>query len=406
MSNQFQNVTTGLAQLKNFYQGPVQDQLNNDIDIYRGCEKGKHPWAGLKVIRPLKVRRNQGIGAAGDGGTLPAIGRQGTAQAEINAKYNYLRFGITGPMIKASQKDIGSFVRGAAYELEEGYNDLRSDVNRQCSGDGNGYLATVSSAVVGSTTMSLTGRESTEPALKFLDVGTVVDVVTTGGTVEASAVTISSISSGSPGSATATIVLSAAVTCSADSKLIRTGSSGKEIQGLLTALDGATTTIYGIDRSTYLAYQGNVVDRGSAQMTLDSLQQCEDEAERRGGRMITAIYSDHASRRMYQKLLAADKRYMNTVKGDGGFSSADKNFLEFNGKPWIADKDCPTRVFMLPEKHIEKYVLAEMEFADETGTMYIPQPNSDELEVRLRLFANIFNSKPSGCGVYTDYVTP
>jgi hypothetical protein len=142
------------------------------------------------------------------------------------------------------------------------------------------------------------------------------------------------------------------------------------------------------------------------QLTLDKLQQVEDEAERRGGRSLSAIYSDHASRRMYIKLLTADKRYVNTIKGDGGFADKTKYYLDFNGKPWIADKDCPTRVFFLPEKHIEKYVLKEMEFADETGTMYIAQPENDQLEVRLRLFANLFNSKPAGSGALVDYVSP
>jgi hypothetical protein len=406
MSNQFQNLTSGLAQLKNFYQGPIQDQLNNDVNLWRGAEKGKHPWSGLQVIRPLKVRRNQGIGATSDGGNLPAIGRQTTVQAIITARYNYLRFGITGPMIKASQNSVGSFVRSAAYELEEGYNDLRSDANRQASWDGTGYLAKVSGAVVGSSAMTITGRESTEPALKFIDVGIVVDVISSAGTIKASGVTVNSISSGTPGGASASLVLSAAVTCADGDYLIRTGTYNNEMQGILLPLDGGTTTIYNVDRSTYISYQGNVVDRGGGQMTLDTLQQTEDEAERRGGKVITAIYSDHASRRMYQKLLQADKRYVNTIKGDGGFSDKDKNYLEFNGKPWIADKDCPTRVFFLPEKHIEKYVLTEMEFSDEWGSMYIPDGNVDQFEVRLRLFANFFNAKPSGTGCYKNYVSP
>ena len=406
MSNLYQTTTSGLPLLKNFYQGPVQDQLNNDVDIWRGSEKGKHPWSGLQVIRPLKIRRNQGIGATSDGGNLPAIGRQGTAQAIILAKYNYLRFGITGAMLAASQKDVGSFVRDAAFELEEGYNDLRSDMNRQASWSGTGYLATVSGAVVGSTAMTITGRESTEPALKFIDVGLAIDIYSTAGVVKASGITISSISSGTPGGASAGLVLNAAVTCANGDVLVRAGSWGMELQGLLTALDGGTSTIYNIDRSTALAYQGNVVDRAGQQMTIDTLQQTEDEAERRGGKMITAIYSDHASRRMYMKLLQADKRFVNTIKGDGGFSDQNKNYLEFNGKPWVADKDCPTRVFFLPEKHIEKYVLKEMEFADETGSMYIADTNVDQLEVRLRLFANMFNAKPAGSGCYEDYVSP
>lgn len=35
-------------------------------------------------------------------------------------------FGITGPMIAASKSNVGSFVRCASFELEEGYNDLKS----------------------------------------------------------------------------------------------------------------------------------------------------------------------------------------------------------------------------------------------------------------------------------------
>jgi len=109
---------------------------------------------------------------------------------------------------------------------------------------------------------------------------------------------------------------------------------------------------------------------------------------------------------MYQKLLVADKRYVNTVKGDGGFSDKEKNYLEFNGIPLVADKDCPTRLFFLAGKHIEKYVLCEMEFADETGSMYISQSEVDALEVRLRFFANMFNAKASGCAAIEDYVSP
>jgi len=104
--------------------------------------------------------------------------------------------------------------------------------------------------------------------------------------------------------------------------------------------------------------------------------------------------------------LTADKRYVNTMQGDGGFANKGQNYLEWNGKPWVADKDCPPRIFMLDEKKIVKYVQKEMEFASETGTMYIAQPEADELEVRLRLFCNLFNEMPSGAGVIVDYVSP
>ncbi len=97
---------------------------------------------------------------------------------------------------------------------------------------------------------------------------------------------------------------------------------------------------------------------------------------------------------------------MNTVKGDGGFAAADKNYLEWNGKPWVADKDAPTRIFFLPDKYIEKYVLSEMQFADDTGSMYIAQSENDQLEVRIRFFANLFNAKAAGSSVVTGYTSP
>jgi hypothetical protein len=406
MSNSFASTSSALYNLKNWYQGPIVDQFNEDTPIYRGAEKSKLKWDGLKVIRPLRVRRNQGIGATSDGGTLPAIGQQKGVQAEVSAKYNYLRFGITGPMIAASMSDKGSFVRQAAFELKQGYKDLQSDANRQCSWDGTGDLALVNTTAGASTTLVVKGRESTEPALKFLDVGMVFDVYTTGGVQEASGIGISSISSGTPTSSTATLVLDTAVSVTADSVLVRSGSYGQEVQGILTQLDGATSTVFGIDRASYPITQGNVVDLNGAQLSLDALQNLWNAGLNRGGAKYQAIFSDFDSQRMYQKLLTADKRYVNSVKGDGGFSSKDQVYLDFNGVPWVADKDCPSRIFMLGQDCIEKMVLKEMAFADEQGSMYIAQTSADSYEVRVRMFFNLFNAQASACGVAVDYVSP
>ncbi len=53
-----------------------------------------------------------------------------------------------------------------------------------------------------------------------------------------------------------------------------------------------------------------------------------------------------------------------------------------------------------------KYILCELEFADETGSMMIAQADNDNLEVRIRFFANLFNEQPSGSSVIVDYVSP
>lgn len=405
MANQFATQTLAAYNLKNWYQGPIMDQFNEDTPIYKGAEKGKHAFNGLKVIRPLRVQRNPGIGATSDGGNLPKIGVQAGVQAEISAKLNYLRFGITGPMIKAAANDKGSFVRQAQFEIDMGYKDLQSDVNRQLSWDGTGDIGRINTLAASSTTIVVKGREDAEPALKFLYPNMAIDIYS-GSTPVATNVTINSVSSGTATSATATIVLDTAVSVSADDVIVRAGAFGNEVQGLLTQLDGATSTVFGIDRATYTITQGNVLDFSNGQMTLDQLQNLWDAGLSRGGAKYSAIYSDFASRRMYQKLLTTDKRYVNSVKGDGGFSNKGENYLEFNGIAWVADKDCPQRIFMLPSETIEKHVLCEMEIADEQGSMYFQQVGVDAYEVRMRLFFNLFNAQAAASGVALGYTSP
>lgn len=406
MSNQFQSVTSGLAELKTWFQGPMVDGLNENCPVYKASEKIKAKWDGDAVVRPLRLRRNQGIGATSDGGNLPSIGRQGSTRATIQNKYNYLRFGITGPMIKAAQTDRGSFVRSASFELEMGYKDMVTNLNRQLIWNGDGTIATLNAAVSGSATAVLAGRTSTEPALKYIDVGSTVDVYS-GSTLIASGLQVVSISSGTASNSTATVVFDQTFTAAAATNLVLSGSYGNEITGLLYALDGATTTIYGVDRSSYIAYQGNTSNQSSAQLTLDAMQSIWNEGMRRGNLgKYSAVYCDYTSLKFYQKLLVTDKRYTNTVKGDGTFGSADGYYMDFSGLPIVPDKDMPLHFLFLPQEALEFYVNCEMEFADEQGTMYIAQVDTDSYEVRIRQFGNFFNSQPAACADLNGYISP
>ena len=94
----------------------------------------------------------------------------------------------------ASQTDVGSFVRSAGYELEQGYKELRTDVSRQLSWDGTGTLATVNTASTASTTLIIGGRTTGEPALKYIDVGTTFDITDGSGNLLQSGITVSSLS--------------------------------------------------------------------------------------------------------------------------------------------------------------------------------------------------------------------
>jgi hypothetical protein len=403
MANNFASIGGALAILKNYYEGPIVDQFNNEMPLYREIEKGKEKFNGLKVIRPLKLRRNTGIGATSDGGNLPKIGTDTVVQAEIEAKFNYLRFGITGPMIKASQGEKGAFISAMSHLMQSGMEDLKNDVNRQLFWTGRGDLAKVNAAVVASTALVAKGRESTEDGDKFLEVGMVIDVITSAGAVVASNVEITDMT---VASGLATLTLSAAVTVSADDIIVRSGAGNKEIQGLLVALDGATSSIFGINRATYRQYQGNVVDAASAQLTLSAMKQAANLGRRRGGAKYSVVFCDFDSERYYEKLLVADKRYVGKVVGDGTFSDKGESYLEHGGSKVVPDKDCPTRFLWIDAKQWKKYVLSELEWADETGSQLIAQTSADSFEARLRLFCNLFPEKPAAQAALKSYIAP
>ncbi len=409
MANLFQTQSSGLAELKNYYQGPIVDALNSEVPIYRACEKVKQGWSGQQVIRPIRTVRNQGVGATSDGGVLPKIGRQTTVQATINAKFNYLRFGITGAMIKASASDIGSFVRSADYELKQGYQDLKTEINRQLCWDGTGTLALVNTASSASTALVLKGRSTGEPALKYIDIGATFDVVRSSAVIF-SGVSVVAITTGNPGSSTATLTLDQPITCSVGDALVRANSFNQEIQGIFYALDGATSSIYGVDRSTSLAFQGNVTDVSSAAssiLSINAMQTPFNEGLRRGNvGKYNAAYCDFTTMLYYQKLLTPDKRYVNSKEGDGSFGDKGTFYLDFNGIAMVPDKDMPIRMAFLPAEVLKMYELCAMEFSDEWGSMYIPQSDADSFEVRVRHFTNLFNEQPASCGVLTGYTSP
>jgi len=408
MANNYSSVSaqTG-AMLKRFYADAIVDNLNEDMPLYKAAEKIKKAGSGEAVYAPVRLRRNQGIGAGPDGGNLPSIGRDSVQQAKIDWKFQWLRTGLTAGLISASKNDKGSFVREVDYRIRMGYKDFANDFNRQLAWSGNGALASLSAAAVASTTITVYGREGvSEDGNKFLDVGQIVDIYTTAGVAKATGVTINAIS----GVAIATLTLDTPVTAAADDILVRTGSYGYEVEGLLYSMGNTqTTTINAIDRSLYPQFQSNVLNLAGGQLTLDSMQDAYNEGLRRGGTAngsYRMLYMDFDSLRFYQKLCTADKRYVNTMQLDAGAWKNSKPLLEFNGVACVADKDAPNRIFFVANEILQFHILEEMTIADEWGSNMLPALDNDAYEIRFRMFGNAFNSQPSAMAVIRNYISP
>lgn len=118
--------------LKEFYIGPVQDQINSEVFALELFEKAVVDWNGKHCIIPVRVSRNSGVGWRGEGDSnpLPDAGSQGFTNLTVKAKYQYGRFNVTGPAISAAAKgSANSFISYVDAEMTHLVNDVRDKAN-------------------------------------------------------------------------------------------------------------------------------------------------------------------------------------------------------------------------------------------------------------------------------------
>ena len=77
--------------LKEFYLGPVQEQLNNSVMVLDLMTKTTVDWNGRSAIIPIHVSRNTGVAFAAEGAHLPAAGEQGYQRLDALGVFVHVR---------------------------------------------------------------------------------------------------------------------------------------------------------------------------------------------------------------------------------------------------------------------------------------------------------------------------
>ncbi len=88
--------------LKEFYEGPIIDALNSQLEMVQLFTKTTLDWQGRRVIIPVHIGRNSGVQYAAEGAALPDAGRQSQVDMQITAKYLSGRFSLTRPAIASA----------------------------------------------------------------------------------------------------------------------------------------------------------------------------------------------------------------------------------------------------------------------------------------------------------------
>jgi hypothetical protein len=228
-----QNTANADAVLKNFYLGPIREQLNQRAILmfasedegepdsstgeniaFRGLsrESERVEFAGRQWIIPAHKSRNEGVGAIDEGGTIPVAGQQGWVDLQDSLRHNLGAIELTRYAIRLSNRNPGAFIRLLEGETKGLVRDLRKDVNRQAWGSQTGTLATVTADGANTVTVD---------TVQYLRVGMRVDIIdSTNDTVLASNRTLSAVNA-----TTKVVTYSGAdATATTNHRLCRTGS--------------------------------------------------------------------------------------------------------------------------------------------------------------------------------------
>lgn len=383
-----QNLATFNAVLKEDYLGPIREQLNNATILLKRLRRNEEDVGGRFAVVPLHTGRNSGVGARGDGGTLPEPGRQQYDRAQYITAYNYGRIQVTGPTIRASRKDKYAFVKAVDGEIKGMLKDLKDDVNRQLFGNRTGVLAVCVGDPSGAGPQTFT-VDNTMYIQRGMRLQLVDPASTVAGDFRANVGTLTVV-----GKTATTITV--AETVHADGAdgdfVVREGNYRFEMMGLGGIVNnvnpGTNLFVGNIDRTVAgnQFWNANVLDNGGTlrKLTLDLMQQAFDASELEGGE-VSMMMTTHAVRRRYLALVKADGRFVNTLTFDGGFEA-----LEYNGKPIFVDRHCqPNRMYFLDESTLELYRMSDFDWMDLDGSVLARATDVDAYQAVLYNYATL-----------------
>src|SRR5215216_852393 len=99
------------AVLKEFYLPKVREVLNNTMFMLSVVQTNSTDIEGRRAILSVRTSRNSGVGSRSEMGTLPVAGNQGYSEERVPLKYHYGRILISGPVMRSTSSDRGSFTR-------------------------------------------------------------------------------------------------------------------------------------------------------------------------------------------------------------------------------------------------------------------------------------------------------
>jgi hypothetical protein len=434
--------------LKTYYLPGIQDYLNNANPLSALVEPNEEDISGKNATIECHYGRSTGTGARSDGESLPAAAYQQFQTCTVPMQYIYGRIEVTGPTIAATRDSKGAYAKALDTEIRGIVDDLKVEVNRMMWGCGYGVLArwrTTASGTSYTIQKMYRGNSAGGDAFgsafggKYLDKrGDAVPVVVASissnnnatTTVDATNIAVSALTKGAQFdtiTVTDPSVSEAAATFYVrPASLGTTAASGghrKEIMGLRGLVSNEDLDNIAISNGTYTGLATNdplqtlavgsyswfvsIVDShssgryaGQRSLTLDLIQTMFDMVEEQAGKDYgpNIMFTTRAIRREYLELMRADRRNVNTMELDGGWTA-----LDYNGVPFMVDNDAiDGEIYFLTLKDLQLYRMSDYNWMEKDAAVLSRISGYDTYEAVLFRYAEFGIKNRATQGVLTD----
>ena len=429
------NLTTLSNILKEYYMGPVVEQLNKEVLLLSRLESRSEDLVGKRAYVPLSASRTTGIGARSENATLPGAGNMSYEKAVYDLKYLYGKVSVTGPSMAKTKSEAGAFLQVLKSELDGLRVDLRKDLARQIYGAGTGTIATITAisakgATVGTVTASAddcvislkanstsgyeTGEGSEAINKGQLYVGMLITLKTSAGVDVTNGVSVpitGVYSNNGSGVPVITVTTPTAPTYASGQVIVRAGVNqysstetpttsnpgtyalSDEIDGLKrivssNAFGGLSATgSYSWWSAQSVTPENTTATNGVRVLAFDDIQKALNKVRTAGGVPTAIVTSLGVQREIYNlfQTMAVYTENIATPDYSAGFRT-----LTYAGLPIVADIDAPYgSMYILDESTLKVFSDQDFHFLDADGQTLRQSGDKDAFEAVMVRYMNM-----------------
>ena len=406
--------------LKNVYDTGLKNQFADEKTTYNLFPKSDRQPRGLGYIFGLRYARVQSTGGRAESTKLPDPMTGKKDQGKINPRYLYGTLRLTGPSMEAAKGDMASFVNGLADEMDDLYQSMVVDLNRQSNSDGFGKVGVVSASFAPSTSTYFNVTFDNDLGIQMMQEGMLIDFYdSTGAAYDASCCgqrirTItpstkvvqfeasgstwltnhpdSTISGGTTNSTAPVPTASIAVKMGAREAAHATTDAPTDITGLDGIFDNGTllTSFENITVSANPKWAANRMTNSSVnrELEVDLMLNALDLTRVRSGMTANTIHCGIGQRRKYANLLLPDVRYAPTQL-KGGYEVLTFSGGDGSVKIIVDSMAQPNKMRFYPDGVIEKFEMTPLGWGNLDGSQMHRRSGYDEWDLFLRLYTNL-----------------